>query len=464
MRDQQRGMDFTTVLRWGFGAALLLATAAGVTSILEVQRARREVNDLVRTADRSTFLVGQMGRHVSRMRALAFHHLVQPERDDHVENVELLAIATALDGTMRELEPLLQPNEIPAWQQTRPLLDRFRAEVRAVVASIRAGAHDAAREGLVARVTPIAMRLQGHLDELSRLNEDESQRLLAAADGRLARTPVLEAILAGCLLLGLQAIWWAVRRTIEGQRRDLEQYLGRIEASNRDLDAFAGRIAHDLRNALSPLAVAAAMLRRAQERPDVVGRLADQIGTTVQRSSFLIEGLLGFSRAGHRGADEVTAVRATVAAVLDDLAPAVDRARAAMDVDVPDLEVCCAPGLLHIVMANLIDNALKLLQDRPVRRVSIVARPAGDCCELVVADTGPGIPPEALSRIFEPFYRVPGNATVGTGIGLATVQRIVEARGGTVMVESEVGRGSIFRVRLPLHTRHPLSIPAQTAV
>jgi signal transduction histidine kinase len=447
---------FAAVLRWGFGTALLLAASAGITSIVEVQRARREVNALVRTADRSTFLVGQIGRHVSRMRALAFDHLVQPERADHVEDAELIGIANALDVAIRELETLLQPNEMSAWQQMIPLVERLYAEARGVVADVRSGAFSAARETLVERVTPITASLQVHLDELARLNEEESRLLLAAADGRLARTPVLEAVLAGALLFGLVAIWWAVRRTIDGQRRNLERYLGRIEASNRDLDAFAGRIAHDLRDALSPVAVAAAMLHKAHGRPDVVGRLADQIGATVRRSSLLIDGLLAFSRAGHRGRDASTSVRTTIAAVLDDLASVVERVDAVIDVDVHDLEVCCAPGLLHIVVANLVGNALKFMEGRVVRQVRIAATAADD--------TGPGIAHEAVARIFEPFYRVPGNTAAGTGIGLATVQRIVEARDGMVAVDSEPGRGTTFRVRLPLRVRHAVVTSAQTAV
>ena len=120
----------------------------------------------------------------------------------------------------------------------------------------------------------------------------------------------------------------------------------------------------------------------------------------------------------------------------------------------------CAPGLLHIVAVNLIGNALKFLDGQPERRVMVRATPANGTCELIVADTGPGIPADSLPRIFEPFYRVPGTHTAGTGIGLATVHRIVEARGGTVTVESGMRHGSVFRVRLPLRASRSVSVPA----
>jgi signal transduction histidine kinase len=456
-----RGPRFAVALRWGFGAALLLALSAGVLSIVEVDRARHEVDALVRRAQRSTYLLGQIERHVSRMRAVAFDQLIEPERDDALEDDELVAAASGLDGALRELQPLLQPGELAAYQQVAPLIARFRDEVGTIVNAVRTGAAADAREALLRRASPLALRLEDHLDELNRLNQAESRALLIAADGRLARTPVLEGVLAITLLLGILGIYWTVRRTTDVQRRELDAYLARIEASNRDLDAFAGRIAHDLRNALAPLGVSASSLRHAAGRPDVVARIAAQIHTSVQRSSLLIEGLLGFSRAADASAGrETTGLRETIDGVLDELAPLAERVDARIDVDLPDVVVRCAPGLLHIVAVNLIGNALKFLDGEPERRVVVRATASNGKCELSIADTGPGIPADALPRIFEPFYRVPGTQTAGTGIGLATVHRIVEARGGTVTVESRMRHGSVFRVRLPLRAARGLSVPA----
>jgi signal transduction histidine kinase len=220
---------------------------------------------------------------------------------------------------------LLQPGELGAYEQALPLLDGFRAVVRAIVTAVRTGATADAREALLRRASPLALRLEDHLDELNRLNQAESRALLAAADGRLARTPILEAILASTLLLGILGIYWTVRRTTDVQRRELDAYVARIEASNRDLDAFAGRIAHDLRNALAPLGISASSLRHAAGRPDVVARIA-----------------------------EATDLRDTIVGPLDELAPLADR----IDVDLQTSSLCCVPGLLHIVAVNLIGNAL----------------------------------------------------------------------------------------------------------
>ena len=112
----------------------------------------------------------------------------------------------------------------------------------------------------------------------------------------------------------------------------------------------------------------------------------------------------------------------------------------------------CSPGLLHILLANLCGNAVKYHADRTERRVDISARLEDSACQIVIEDTGPGIPKESLDRIFEPFFRVPGSHVPGTGIGLATVRRILDARGGRIEIESEVGRGTRVRIWLPAAT------------
>lgn len=84
------------------------------------------------------------------------------------------------------------------------------------------------------------------------------------------------------------------------------------------------------------------------------------------------------------------------------------------------------------------------------RTVSVTTELVGNGCELRVDDSGPGIAADACARIFEPFFRAAGTNAPGTGIGLATVQRVVEAHRGRVRVESAIGHGSSFIIWLPL--------------
>jgi signal transduction histidine kinase len=413
---------------------------------------------LASTAERSTALVGDLGQLVGRLRADTLSVLV----GDADAEANVPEVSTALDAAIADLEPLLEPEQRRRWNGFRPLLARFRERVDEVLAAVRGGDVARARAIAAAEVNPLADRLQTRLDELSWLNEDQSTRMLAAADAMLARVVVIESVLGAGLLAGLVAIWLTVLGTLSRQRRALEEYVARVESSNRDLDAFAGRIAHDLGNALAPVGFGAASLRRLAGRPESVARIAGQLDATVQRTRGLIDGLLAFSRAGRgAGSGEAAHLAATLASVLEELTPLATRVDAALDVQLADAVVACPPGLLHLVAANLIGNALKFLEGRPVRRVTVRARAVEPSwCELTIADTGPGIPRASLHRIFEPFYRVPGTTAEGTGIGLATVYRIVTAHGGTIAVDSDVGRGTTFRVRLVLRSeQRPASDP-----
>jgi two-component system, OmpR family, phosphate regulon sensor histidine kinase PhoR len=108
------------------------------------------------------------------------------------------------------------------------------------------------------------------------------------------------------------------------------------------------------------------------------------------------------------------------------------------------------PRALEHVLSNLVDNAVKYCP--PGARVLVNASPQGDRVHLVVSDTGPGIPTEHLSRVFERFYRIDAGRSRelgGTGLGLSIVKHLVEAMRGKVWVESDVGRGSTFVVSLP---------------
>jgi signal transduction histidine kinase len=100
------------------------------------------------------------------------------------------------------------------------------------------------------------------------------------------------------------------------------------------------------------------------------------------------------------------------------------------------------------VILNLISNALKHTESRGV--ITLESREQGMAAEIVVRDTGEGISPENLVHIFERFYRIPGTGIHGTGLGLNICREIIELHGGTISVESTVGTGSIFTIRLPI--------------
>jgi signal transduction histidine kinase len=103
---------------------------------------------------------------------------------------------------------------------------------------------------------------------------------------------------------------------------------------------------------------------------------------------------------------------------------------------------------LRELFVNLVDNAVRYTPDGGKVRVELAAAETG--ANVTVSDNGPGIPEKELGLIFERFYRGGGAVkTEGTGLGLAIAAQIAEAHGGRIQAESEVGRGSVFKVYLP---------------
>ena len=108
------------------------------------------------------------------------------------------------------------------------------------------------------------------------------------------------------------------------------------------------------------------------------------------------------------------------------------------------------PNLLRHVLRNLLSNALTYTPSGG--RITVAAREIGEGIEVVVEDTGTGIPPEDLPHIFERFYRADhsrSRATGGAGLGLAIARQFVEVHGGRIQVSSEQGQGARFTFTLP---------------
>jgi len=112
----------------------------------------------------------------------------------------------------------------------------------------------------------------------------------------------------------------------------------------------------------------------------------------------------------------------------------------------PDPMIFCDPELLYQVALNLLVNAVQILPDSGSIEISIL--PARDgYAGFEVRDDGPGMTEEVRTRVFEPFFT---RRKGGTGLGLTLVQRVIQEHRGHILVESELGRGTVFRVNLPV--------------
>jgi signal transduction histidine kinase len=380
-------------------------------------------------------------------------HETDPARMAGIEkNIDALLLD--IDQASRVYEPLIEfPDEASEWAKARASLASLRTTAGVVLELSRQNLDGEARARLNTSRAAYAdlSRTLAKLIELNRQSALSATAEIAAAQRRTRE--INDAIrLLGLIGVGLLALW--VIRRVLGYERQLQESAERLAIQNHDLDAFAGRVAHDLKNALGPLLMFPALLRRDAADPQRVRELAQSTERSTRRTSQIIDSLLALARASQNVDPNAAApVRDAVESVLEETAQLASQLAATIEVAaIPDVVVRCELGLLHVVLANLVGNAVKYLAGRPVRRVQIRVSRDDGACRFEIADTGPGIPKDQLQKIFEPFYRVDAARGAGSGIGLATVRRILDARSGRIAVESEEGQGTRFVVWLPFAT------------
>jgi len=230
--------------------------------------------------------------------------------------------------------------------------------------------------------------------------------------------------------------------------RAMEERLGRSERL-ADLGRLAAGLAHELRNPLASM-LGSVELLRASAATEQDRRLLDIVLREGGRLAQLVTEFLAFARPApprREPTDLAELAGETLAAFANDPA-------AAGVAVAPDLQPTPAradAGQLRQVLWNLLSNAAQAFPPAApgVARgtVRVACRPTGDGgAELEVADDGPGIDAADVERLFTPFFTTKPS---GTGLGLATIHRIVDAHGGVVTVDSAPGRGARFTVRLP---------------
>ncbi len=238
---------------------------------------------------------------------------------------------------------------------------------------------------------------------------------------------------------------------------------------DRAKTTFFSNVSHEFRTPLTLMLGPLEELLARQEADDYSGdlRLVHVAYRNGLRLLKLVNSLLDFARieAGRVQASyEPTDLAAFTADLASSFRSATDKAGLRLIVHCPPLPqpVYVDRDMWEKVVLNLISNAFKFTLEGEIE-VRLEAAPDGSVAKLSVRDTGTGIPPEEMPRLFERFHRVEGTrgrTHEGTGIGLALVQELVKLHGGSIFVESELGRGSTFSVHIPFGTAH---LPRGTA-
>ena len=237
-------------------------------------------------------------------------------------------------------------------------------------------------------------------------------------------------------------------RLIESLERRVAEKTREVLRADRlaTLGGIAAGFAHELGNSLNVIrGYSAVALRELPEdhpnRPDVAA-----VKRETQRAGSLLERFLVFARSRTTNVQRQP-LEPVVREAVEVVGPAAAHAKVETAVHIePSLPAVNADAeLLRQAFLNLCVNAIQAMQPEG-GRLDVRLRRDGDGVAVEFRDTGPGIPPDALSHVFEPFFTTKAN---GTGLGLAIVRQAAETHGGMVEVESAPGQGALFRVRLP---------------
>ena len=238
-------------------------------------------------------------------------------------------------------------------------------------------------------------------------------------------------------------------------------------AANRAKDEFLATLSHELRTPLSAIVGWTHMLRTGQLDSGTAARAIETIDRNARVQTQLISDILDVSRivSGKLHLEvRPLELASTIAAALDTVRPSADAKGVVLvsTLEPAAMPVSGDPDRLQQVVWNLLANAIKFTPRGG--RVELRLRRANTHAEVVVEDTGPGIPRTFLPHVFERFRQADGSSTRahgGLGLGLAIVRHLVEAHGGTVRADNAAeGTGSVFTVRLPIMGHEPPMLAA----
>ncbi|HZQ25797.1 MAG TPA: ATP-binding protein [Terriglobales bacterium] len=291
------------------------------------------------------------------------------------------------------------------------------------------------------------------------LNRDvRGERRFLRSDGTilpvqlsLGPIPIEESGRGVCMVATDLTVQKQAQEEVRRLNADLEQQVIRrtaeLEAANRDLEAFTYAVAHDLRAPLRHILGFSDLLQHDSDSGLSAGarHSLDRICTGSLRMQKLLEALLNLSRFGRQSVQRRDVdLKKLVREVIDDLAP--DLKNRTIDWKIRDLPVAhCDLSLMKIVFANLLSNAAKFTRLRAVATVEIGQTTVDGAPVLFVRDNGTGFDMRYADKLFGVFQRLHRVEDFeGTGVGLATVQRILQKHGGRIWADADPGKGAIF--------------------
>lgn len=254
------------------------------------------------------------------------------------------------------------------------------------------------------------------------------------------------------------------REEIKGYASVLEKRESELEEANKVKSQFLSMVSHELRTPLTTIIGYLHLLKN--KNLGAIDEKQENVLSTIERRAnglkIIIDGLLDISKVDSCRGLELNLEFVNTAKIINDiifsLKPMADRKGIKIENKVPEdfSEVKCDPNRMAQVFSNLLDNAVKFTDKG---KITVKGVSKKNEFEFIVSDTGIGIPPQYVEKIFERFFQVDSSDTRpygGTGLGLAITRDIVHAHHGIIKAESELKKGSKFIIRIPKFKEEPL--------
>ncbi len=442
----------TRPLALGFALVVVLLTSGAAFTVWSARRAAGRIEQLVTASLERDRLIGLMRLDAAFLIQAAGDHITATTDEERA------SANKAMDVNLQEIQDTTQRyvadlprSEAELWNRLSAVAEKLVKKVDVTIKASNRKEFERARQHLEEEARPISFELDDVASSLARKNTEDTKALLRELQDVRLRTSGAGAAVVGLALVLSLIIAALVTQTLRRQDKTIQEQLVELNRRNAELDAFASRVAHDLVAPLSPLKGYLTLARRQVPEPSVKELLA-QAESSTARMTELVEGLLRFCRAG-KSTDKATGELDTaVTTILLEQSQAASQSNVKLERALEShLWVACPPQLLQSIAQNVLSNAVKYTAGQPEAAVKVSVRREGPSALFEVQDSGPGMSAESMKSLFQPFFRAAETRGVpGTGLGLATTKRLVEAHGGSIEVKSQQGQGTTVAVRLPL--------------
>jgi hypothetical protein len=449
-----------TIVAWRMGDRLLAAPTARL--LKKIRALEREGPDGARPLGIGTPSIRELRRIDQGIDRLALALAIRASEWDCAVK-ELQRQKTSLESTERRYRAQFEASPQPMWVFDANTLE-FLVVNDAAVAHYGYSREEFAQMTLAdihpAADVPLALpdyekTNSGPRDALFERHRRKSGDIICVEvathtldwDGRPARVAIIYDVTSRETA---KQAWQRLNQTLEEK---VAQRTRELELANEDLEAFSSSVSHDLRGPLHIIdGFCAALLEKHGEAlPAQANHYLEQIRTGTQQMNALITDLLSFAKTGREPLLRQQSDLAPLAAhVVSRLRQRFPQRQVSVHIEEP-LPAVCDPALLTIVLENLIGNAWKFTAHTPQATIRVGRLATAESQDTyVVSDNGAGFDSARAGKLFKPFQRLhSAREFEGTGIGLATVYRIICRHGGRVWAESAVGAGASFYFTLP---------------